>query len=96
MKAMLYLDKMDEPVSVLDDIQVIQYTSPNHKDVTNTRIFYRTKSLNAGKTMVELHRDRKLTVRLEDGRTGHALLAHSSMDSEGHAVGVLRMLDPLN
>jgi hypothetical protein len=44
---------------------------------------------------VELHRDQKMTVKLEDGRTGSALLAHSSIDSEGNAVGVLRMLDAL-
>ncbi|RME62449.1 MAG: hypothetical protein D6790_06265 [Caldilineae bacterium] len=96
MKAELYLEKMDQPVSVLEEVQVLEYASDNHDDITRTRIFYRTKSLNAGKTMVELHRDRKMTVRLEDGRTGHVLLAHSSMDSEGKAVGVLRVLGSLS
>ena len=46
--------------------------------------------------MVEMHRDQKMTVKLEDGRTGSVLLAHSSIDSEGQAVGVLRLLGALS
>lgn len=96
MKAMLYAEKMDKPVSILDDVRIVEYGSTNHAENSQTRLFFKTKALNATKTMVELHRDRKMTVKLEDGRTGSALLAHSSMDSEGNAVGVLRLLGSLS
>jgi len=96
MKAMLYAAKMDQAVSVLDDVRIVEYASTNHADSSQVRIFFKTKALNATKTMVELHRDQKMTVKLEDGRTASALLAHSSLDNEGHAVGVLRVLGALN
>ena len=96
MKAMLYADKMDQAVSVLDDVRIVEYGSSNHPENSQVRLFFKTKALNATKTMVELHRDQKMTVKLEDGRTANALLAHSSMDSEGNAVGVLRLLGALN
>lgn len=95
MKAMLYFERMDQPVSILDDVKVVEYQSTNHGDASHVRIFYTTKALNAGKTMTELHRDRRLTVKLEDGRSGNALLQHSSIDLEGNAVGVLRVLGNL-
>ncbi|MBX3053756.1 MAG: hypothetical protein KF753_19915 [Caldilineaceae bacterium] len=87
---------MDQAVSVLDDVRIVKYGTTNHSDDSQMRIFFKTKALNATKTMVELHRDQKMTVKLEDGRTGSVLLAHSSLDSEGNAVGVLRMLGDLS
>ena len=87
---------MDQAVSILDDVRIVEYGSSNHPENSQKRIFFKTKALNATKTMVELHRDQKMTVKLEDGRTASALLAHSSMDSEGQAVGVLRLLGPLS
>jgi hypothetical protein len=42
--------------------------------------------------MVEMERDSKMTLKLEDGRTCNVLLQHSSLDSKGNAVGVLRVL----
>jgi len=96
MKAMLYADKMEQAVSVLDEVRIVEYGSANHGESGQMRLYFKTKALNATKTMVELHRDMKMTVKLEDGRTGSALLSHSSMDSEGHAVGVLRILGALS
>ncbi len=95
MKAMLYLDRTDQPVSVLDEVKIVEYQSTNHADPTHMRIFYTTKALNATKTMIELHRDRRMVVKLEDGRTCNALLQHNSIDQEGKAVGVLRVLGTL-
>lgn len=96
MKAMLYLDRQDQPVSVLDDIKVVEYGSNNHAATSHVRVFYTTKALNATKSMLELHRDRRLTLKLEDGRSGNALLQHESIDSHGNAVGVLRVLGGLS
>ncbi|HRJ40684.1 MAG: hypothetical protein KJZ86_18795 [Caldilineaceae bacterium] len=95
MKAMLYTDRMDQAVSVLDDVRIVEFGSTNHAQDSQVRLYFKTKALNATKTMVELHRDQKMTIKLEDGRTGSALLSHSSLDSEGNAVGVLRMLGAL-
>lgn len=92
MKATLYMEKIDGPVSVLDEVQIVEMDKPNHLENSQYRIFFKTASLNATKTMVELHRDRKMMVKLEDGRTADALLTHSSFDLEGKAVGVLRVL----
>jgi hypothetical protein len=95
MKAMLYLDQMDQPVSVLDEVKIVEFQSTNHADHSQHRIFYKTKNLNATKTMVDLHRDRRFVVKLEDGRVANALLQHSSIDMQGNAVGVLRVLGDL-
>ena len=95
MKAMLYLDQMVEPVAVLDDVKVVEFGSDNHQEGDRVRIYYNTKNLNATKTMVELHRDRKMTVKLEDGRSAPALITHASLDAKGRFVGVLRVLGPL-
>ena len=95
MKAMLYLDQMVEPVAVLDDVKIVEFGSDNHPEGDRTRIYYHTNNLNATKTMVELHRDRKMTVRLEDGRSAPALITHASLDAKGQFVGVLRVLGPL-
>ena len=93
MKAMLYLKDSEKPVSVLDEVQVIGLND-NHK-AAPTRISYKSKRLNASKTMIELHRHDKMLVQLEDGRTGSVLLQHSSMDMEGNAVGVLLVVGEL-
>jgi hypothetical protein len=45
--------------------------------------------------MVEMDRDSKMLLKLEDGRICNVLLQHSSIDSKGNAVGVLRVLDGL-
>lgn len=95
MKAMLYLERMDEPVAVLDHVKIVEFGSDNHPEGEQVRIYYNTLTLNATKTMVELHRDRKITVKLEDGRTASALMTHSSLDAKGHSVGVLRVLGSL-
>ena len=57
MKAMLYMPAKDDPVAILDEVKVVTMND-NHK-VSPQRIAYKTASLNAGKTMVELHRDDK-------------------------------------
>lgn len=94
MQALLYLPNRDVPVAVLDSVTVINYND-NHK-AAPTRIFYKSRKLNAGKTMLELHRDEKLTIKLDDGRRGNVLLQHTSMDTEGNAVGVLSVLGSLS
>ena len=93
MKAMLYMQDNDEPVAVLDEAQVISLND-NHK-AAPTRISYKSQRLNASKTMIELHRHEKMTVKLDDGRAGQVLLQHSSLDMEGNAVGVLLVLGDL-
>jgi hypothetical protein len=42
--------------------------------------------------MLELHRDEKMTLKLEDGRVANVLLQHASLDMKGQHVGVLRVL----
>ena len=95
MKAMLYLEQMTEPVAVLDAVKIVEFGSDNHPEGHRIRIYYQTSNLNATKTMVELHRDRRMTVRLEDGRSAPALITHASLDAKGKFVGVLRVLGPL-
>ena len=90
MKAMLYLKDNENPVAVLDEVQVVQLDD-NHK-VSPARITYKSKKMNASKTMIELHRDEKMTVTLDDGRHGSVILQHASLDMEGNAVGVLRVV----
>jgi hypothetical protein len=94
MKAMLYMPKIKDPVAVLDSVQIVKMND-NHK-AAPYRIFFKSARLNAGRTMVELHRDEKMSLQLEDGRACHVLLQHSSIDSKGNAVGVLRVLDGLD
>jgi hypothetical protein len=93
MKAMLYLPNKTEPVAVFDEVNIVKFND-NHR-AAPLRITYKAARLNAGKTMVELHRDAKMVLKLEDGRTCQVLLQHNSMDSQGRAVGVLRVLDGL-
>jgi len=94
MQAKLYMPEIEKPVAILDHVQVIGYND-NHKD-SPLRIYYKSQSLNAGKTMLEMHRDEKMVIRLDDGRSADVLLQHNSMDSTGNAVGVLRVLGQLN
>ncbi len=96
MKAELYMERLDKPVSILDEVKIVEMPSANHADHSRIRVYYKTRHLNASKTFVELHRDRKLTLRLEDGRTGQVLLTHNSLDMEGNFVGVLRVLGELS
>jgi hypothetical protein len=90
MKAMLYMPNKPEPVAVFEEVEIVHMNQSNHD--SPYRIMYKSPRLNAGKTMVEMERDSKLTLRLEDGRTCSVLLQHSSLDSKGNAVGVLRVL----
>jgi hypothetical protein len=94
MKAMLYMPDKSEPVAVLDQVAVVKMND-NHQ-VAPYRITYSTARLNAGKTMVELHRDTKMVLKLDDGRSCRVLLQHNSLDSKGNAVGVFRVLDGLS
>lgn len=93
MKAMLYMPDKEDPLAILDEVKVVTMND-NHK-ASAQRIAYKTAQLNAGKTMVELHRDEKMVVKIEDGRTGSVLLQHASLDMEGRFVGVLRVLGEL-
>jgi hypothetical protein len=90
MKAMLYMQDKKDPVAILDEVNVVKMND-NHAQ-SPYRISFSTARLNAGRTMLELHRDQKLRIRLDDGREAHVLLQHSSLDSKGNAVGVLNVL----
>lgn len=90
MQAKLFMTGKDAPVAVLDEVQLMEYND-NHTQAP-LRIYYKSKSLNAGKTMLEMHRDEQMVLRMEDGRSANVLLQHNSMDSTGYAVGVLRVL----
>jgi hypothetical protein len=94
MKAMLFLNDQETPVAVLDETTVVAMND-NHKSAP-VRITYKSYRLNSSKTMIELHRDEKMVVKLEDGRSGSVLLQHTSLDMEGNAVGVLRVLGDLS
>lgn len=93
MKGMLYLPGREEPVAVLDDVEVIDYND-NHK-LAPQRVYYKSAHLNAGRTMLELQRDDSMLLKLDDGRSVRVLLQHSSMDANGNSVGVLRVLGAL-
>ncbi len=93
MKAVLYMTDNEDPVAVFDNVNVVKMND-NHP--APYRIAYSSTKINAGKTMVEMHRDNKMTLKLEDGRTCSVLLQHASMDSQGNAVGVLRVLEGLS
>jgi hypothetical protein len=90
---MLYMLNKSEPIAVFDDVQIVKMND-NHAAFPY-RITYRASRLNAGKTFVELHRDERMLLKLEDGRSCHVLLQHNSLDGQGQAVGVLRVLDGL-
>lgn len=93
MKAMMFMQGRKEPVAIFDEINIIQMND-NHK-AAPLRVTYKTRKLNAGKTMLELHRDEKMTLKLEDGREASVLLQHASLDLQGNSVGVLRVLSGL-
>lgn len=90
MKAMLYMQDKKEPVAVLDEVNVVKMND-NHTQ-NPYRISFSSAKLNAGRTMIELHRDQKMQIRLDDGREASVLLQHSSLDSKGNAVGVFNVL----
>jgi hypothetical protein len=93
MKAMLYMPNKPDPVAVFEEVSIVKMNDNHSADPY--RITYKSPRLNAGRTMIELHRDAKMTLKLEDGRVCQVLLQHSSLDSKGNAVGVLRVLDGL-
>lgn len=90
MKGMLYMQGHSEPVAVLDDIKIVKMND-NHT-LSPVRIFFESRYFNTSKVMTELHRDVKMTVRLDDGRTIDTVLQHSSLDMQGNQIGVLRVL----
>ena len=91
MKATLYMQGQRDPVAAFDEVNVVKMND-NH-NAFPYRVLYKAVQLNAGKTMLELHRDTRMTLQLDDGRDCGVLLQHSSIDMEGNAVGVLRVLD---
>jgi len=90
MKAMLYMQNKKDPVAVLDDVKIVKMNDNHTK--SPYRISFFASQLNAGRTMIELHRDEKMLIRLDDGREANVLLQHTSLDSKGNAVGVLHVL----
>jgi hypothetical protein len=94
MKAMLYIPTKPDPVAIFEEVEIVHFNQNNH--ASPYRINFKSPRLNAGKTMVEMERDSKMTLKLEDGRTCTVLLQHSSLDSKGNAVGVLRVLGDFN
>ena len=93
MKAMLYMPGVQEPVAVLDEVNVVEMND-NHKEFP-LRILYKSQKLNAGKKMLELHRDNRMLLKLDDGREATVLVQHASLDMRGNSVGVLRVLNGL-
>lgn len=93
MKATLYMRNQKDPVAVLDEVKLVQMNDNHQK--SPSRLTFSSSKLNAGRVMLELHRDETLRVRLEDGREADVLLQHTSLDSKGNAVGVLRVLGNL-
>ena len=94
MKAVLYMADNEEPVAVFDNVNIVKMNDNHTREPY--RIAYSSAKINACKTMVEMHRDSKMKLELEDGRTCSVLLQHASMDSQGNAVGVLRVLGGLS
>lgn len=94
MKAMLFLNDKEKPVAVLDEVMLVTMND-NHRSSPD-RITYKSHKLNAGNTMIELHRHDMMQIKLEDGRNGNVVLQHTSLDMEGNAVGVLRVLGELH
>lgn len=90
MKAMLFMAGRGEPVAVFDEVNIVTMND-NHSHAPH-RVLFKTQRLNAGKVMLELHRDEAMTLKLEDGREASVLVQHSSLDMRGNAVGVLRVL----
>ena len=94
MKATLYMEEdADKPVAQFDEVKVVELND-NHPQF-NRKIFFKSSRLNASKVITELHRDRKMKLVLEDGRTASVLLQHQSLDTQGQAVGSLTVLSGL-
>lgn len=93
MKAMLYLKDANEPVAIFDEVKIVTMND-NHTKAPQ-RITYKSLNLNTGKTMLELMRDKKMTIKMDDGRYCDVMLQHASLDMEGNSVGVLRVLSEL-
>jgi hypothetical protein len=93
MKATLYMEESSKPVAELDEVKVVQMND-NHSKF-DRRIFFKSSKLNASKVMAELHRDQKMTLVLDDGRSASVLLQHQSLDMQGNAVGSLTVLSGL-
>jgi hypothetical protein len=94
MNAMLYMPGKDDPIAVLDHVDVV--TMNDNHTLSPERVFFRTRRLGNTKKMIELVRDEKLVLKLADGRSGSVLLQHTSLDSKGQSVGVLRVVGSLN
>ncbi len=94
MNAMLYMPGKDEPIAVLDHVDVV--TMNDNHVLSPERVFFRTRVLGNTKKMIELLRHEKMTLKLADGRSGDVLLQHTSLDSVGQSVGVLRVLGSLD
>ena len=97
MKAMLFLNNLnkdEKPVAVLDEVTLVTMND-NHQSSPH-RITYKSYKLNASNKMIELYRHDRMQIKLDDGRSGSVLLQHSSLDMEGNAVGVLRVLGELH
>jgi len=90
MKAMLYMLDGDDPIAMFDEVTISEMND-NHK-LSPFRIMYKSRQLNSSKVMLELYRDNKMQLKLEDGRSCAVLLQHSSIDMQGNAVGVMRVL----
>ena len=90
MKAMLYMQNSEDPVAIFDEVTISEMND-NHRR-SPFRIMYKSKQLNSSKIMLELYRDNKMRLKLEDGRSCEVLLQHSSIDMQGNAVGVMRVL----
>ncbi len=93
MKATLYMEESKKPVAEFEEVKVVALND-NHAKF-NRKIFFKATQLNAGKVMTELHRDQKMTLVLEDGRSASVLLQHQSLDMQGKAVGSLTVLSGL-
>lgn len=94
MKATLYMQDRKEAVAELDEVKIVSFND-NHKN-SPTRITYKTQNLNAGKVMTELHRDTRMTLTLDDGRSGGVILQHTSLDMDGNFIGVMRVIDGIS
>ncbi|MCB0064201.1 MAG: hypothetical protein KDE19_18890 [Caldilineaceae bacterium] len=93
MKGTLYITGKKEPVAVLDEVQVVTMND-NHAQFPH-RVNFKAKQLNSSKIMIEFQRDQKMRLHLDDGREANVLLQHTSLDTKGYAVGVLRVLGDL-
>ena len=94
MKATLYMQDRKEPVAELDEVKIVSFND-NHKN-SPTRITYKTEKFNATQLMTELHRDQRMTLTLDDGRSGGVVLQHTSLDMDGNFIGVMRVVDGIS